>query len=135
MTMEADPVVTANYASTFQAFPLFPFLFQKALNAVLFDKHQVPDYTHMIVTTIAFIERFKATAWKIITIIAEAYKPFTQQVALFAHVYAVLAAWTATGTIGLIKTFLLQVVLHCQVVGAYAAVNPARSYKFFAHVL
>jgi hypothetical protein len=38
MTTEADPIVTANYASAFRAFPLFLFLFQEALYAVLFDK-------------------------------------------------------------------------------------------------
>ena len=133
--MEADSIVTANYVSTFRALPLFRFPFQKAINAVLFDKHQVLYHTHMIKSTVAFIECFKATAWKITALIAEADKPFTEQVAMVAHVRAVLAAWSATGAIRLMKTLLFQVVLPCQVVGAYTAVHPARSNKFFKHLL
>jgi hypothetical protein len=102
---------------------------------VLFDKYQVLYHTHMIKSTVPLIEYFKATAWKITALIAEADKPFTEQVALFAHVCAVLAAWSATGTIRLMKNLLFQVVLHCQVVGAYTAVHPARSNKFFTHIL
>ena len=75
--MEADSIVTANYVSAFWAFPLFRFLFDKALNAVLFDKYQVLYHTHMIKSTVPLIECFKATAWKITTLIAEADKPFT----------------------------------------------------------
>ena len=135
MTTHTDSIMTANYLSAFRAFPLFSFVFQKAINAVLFDKYQVLYHTHMIKSTVPLIECFKATAWKIITLIAEADKPFTEQVALIAHESAVLAAWSATGTVRLMKTFLLQVVLHCQVVGAYTAVHPARSDKFFTHIL
>ena len=102
---------------------------------MLFDKYQVLYHTHMIKSTVSLIEYFKATAWKITTLIAEADKPFTEQVALFAHVCAVLATRSATGTIRLMKTLLFQAVLHCQVVGAYTAVHPARSNKFFTHIL
>ena len=134
MTTEADPVVTADHVSAFRTFPLFHFLSQKAHNAVLFNKHQVLNHAHVIKSTVPLIECFKAAAWKINTLIAVVYKPLTQQVALFAHVYAVLAARTATCTIRLMKTLLFQVVLHCQVIGAYTTVHPARSNKFFTHI-
>ena len=134
MTTEADPVVTADHVSAFRTFPLFHFLSQKALNAVLFDIHQVLQHAHVIKSTVPLIECFKAAAWKINTLIAEAYKPLTQQVALFTHVCAIIATGTATGTIRLVKTLLFQVVLHCQIVGAYTAVHPARSNKFFTHI-
>jgi hypothetical protein len=102
---------------------------------VLFDKYQVLYHTHMIKSTVPLIECLKATARKITALIAEADKPFTEQFAMVAHVCAVLAAWSATGAIRLMETLLLQVVLHCQVVCADTAVHPARSNKFFKHLL
>ena len=116
--METDPIMTANYASAFRAFPLFRFPFYKARKTMLFYKCQVLYHTHMIKGPVPLIECFKSPARIISTLITEAYKPFTQQVTLLSHVYAVLAARTATGTIRLMKTSLFQVVLHCQVVGA-----------------
>ena len=132
--METYTVMTANYTAAFRAFPLFRFLFQKALNTILFDIYQVSYRTHVIKSPVPLIECFKASAGKINTFIAEADKPFTQQFALFVHVYAVLAARTATGTIRLVKTLLFQIVLHCQVVGAYTAIYTARSDEFFTHI-
>jgi len=73
---------------------------------VFFDKYQVLYHAHMIKSTVPLIECFKAVAWKITTLITEADKPFAQQVALFAHVCAVLAPWSATGTIRPMKTLL-----------------------------
>ena len=69
--MEADSIVTANYFSAFRAFPLFRFLFQESLNAVLFDIYQVIYHTHMIKSTVALIECFEATARKITAFIAK----------------------------------------------------------------
>ena len=89
----------------------------------------------MIETTVSLVEFFKASARKTATLIAGVDEPFSQQVTLFAHVHAVLAAWSATGTIGPMKTLGSQVVSHCQVVGAYIAVHPARGNEFFTHVL
>ena len=135
MTTEADSIVTANHVSAFRTLPLFRFLFQKGLNTVLFDKSQVLYHTHMIKSTVPFIECFKAAAWKITTLMAEADEPFAQQVALFAHMCAVLAAWSAARTIHPLESLLIQVDLHCQVAGTYTAVHPARSNKFFTHIL
>jgi hypothetical protein len=132
--METDPVMTACHASAFQALPLFRFLFQKALNAVLFYIYQVAYRAHVIKSTVPLVERFKSPAGKISTLIAEADKPFTQQFAVSAHVYAIPAPRTATGTIRLLKTLLFQVVLHCQIVRTHSAVDPAGSNQFFTHI-
>jgi len=75
--MEADPILTTNYAFTFRAFPFFFFLFHEALYTMLFDKLQIIYHTHMIKSTVPFIESFKTTAWEITTFITEADKPFT----------------------------------------------------------
>jgi len=56
MTIKADSIVTADYVSAFQAFPLCRFIFQKALNAVLFNEYQVIYHAHMIKGTVPFIE-------------------------------------------------------------------------------
>ena len=102
---------------------------------MLFDKKQVFYHAHMIKSTVPFIECFETTTWKITTLIAEADKSFTQQVAMFAHVCAVLAARSAACTIHSMVSLLIQVVLHCQVASTYTAVHPARSNEFFKHIL
>jgi hypothetical protein len=135
MTIEADSIVAANDASAFRAFPLLLFFFQEALNAVFIDRYQVLDHAHVIEITVSLVECPEAAAWKIVTLIAEVHQPFSQQVTVLAHVHAVPAAWPATGTIGLMKTLGSQVVSHCQVVGAYTAVHPARGNEFCTHSL
>jgi hypothetical protein len=102
---------------------------------MIFDKYKVIYHAHMIESTVALIDCFKTTAWEITALITEPDKPFTQKFAMFAHVCTVLAAWSATSTIRLMKTLLFQVVLHCQVVGTYTTVHSAGSNKFFTHIL
>ena len=99
MTAEADSIVAADYAATFLAFPLFPFLLQKVPHAVLFDECQVLYHAQMIESAVPLVERKKAAARKITTLMTEAYKAFAQQLALFAHVCAVLSARSATGAV------------------------------------
>ena len=77
MTTEADSIMTANYASALWAFPLNSFLFQKTINAMLFNKYKVIYHAHMIKRTVPLIERFKAPAGEIRTFKAETDKPFT----------------------------------------------------------
>jgi hypothetical protein len=133
--MEADSIVAANDASAFRAFPLLLFLFQEALNAVLLNRQQVFDHAHMIETAVSLVECPEAPAREIAALIAEADEPFSQQVTLFAHKRAVLTARSATGTIGPVKTFGLQVILHRQVVGAQTTVHSARGNECFTHVM
>ena len=126
--------MTTDSIPAFGASPLFRFLFQESADTMLPDKCKVLYHTHMVKSTVSLIERFKPAAWEIAAFIAEADKPFTQQFALMAHESAVFAAWPAAGAIRFMETLLLQVVLHCQVVGAYTTVHPAGSDKFFTHL-
>ena len=75
MTTEADSIVTANYVSAFRASPPVQFLFQETLDAILFNKYQVLNHTHVIKSAVSLIECFQALAWKIITVKTEADKP------------------------------------------------------------
>ena len=135
MTVKADSIVTADYVPTLRAFPLFRFVFQKALNAVLFNEYQVIYHAHMIESTVSFIKGFKPSAWKIITLIAKVNKSFPYKVTVITHECTVPAAWSATAAIRLVEPLLFQVILHCQVVRAYSAIHPAGSNQFFSHIL
>jgi hypothetical protein len=135
MTTEADAIVAADHISAFRTPPPFHFRLQKALNTVLFDKQQIFYHAHVIKSAVPLIECFQATTWEIAALIAKADKPLAQQVAIFAHVGTVLAAWPAAGTIRLVKTILFQVIMHCQVVGTYTTVHSAGSNKFFSHIM
>jgi hypothetical protein len=99
MTTEADPAMTANNVSAFRAFPFFRFLLEEAPDTVLSDKFHVFYHAQMIKSSVPFIERFHATAGIISTLVAIADKPFTHEVAVFAHVRTILAARTATRAI------------------------------------
>lgn len=102
---------------------------------MFFDKPQVLYHTHMVKSTVLLIECLQSLAWEITALVAEAYQPFTYQVALIAHIDAVFTARPAACTIRLVESLLFQVVLHCQVISAYTAIHPAGGYKVLIHTL
>jgi hypothetical protein len=53
----------------------------------------------MIKRGISFIERFQPAAGKMAALVAKINKPFTQPIAVVAHVYAVSATGAAAGAV------------------------------------
>jgi len=85
--------------------------------------------------SITLIKGFKATTWKITTLITEAYKSFPDQVTMRLHKDAIFTTWQAACAVCPPESLLVQVILQREVAGAYSAVHPARSNKFFTHIL
>jgi hypothetical protein len=52
----AQPVMAAYYPSTFRAAPLCHFLFQKPLDAMLFNKFEILYHAHIVKSAIALVE-------------------------------------------------------------------------------
>ena len=89
----------------------------------------------MVFGSITLIKGFKATTWKITTLITETYKSFPNQVTMRLHEDAVFTTWQAACAVCPPESFLVKVNLHREIAGAYTTVHPARSNKFFTHIL
>jgi hypothetical protein len=81
----------------------------------------------MIRSAVPLIEGFKATTWKITTLMAEPHKSFPNQVTMHFHKNTILATWQAAVAVCPPESFLVQVNLHREVTGAYSAVHTAGS--------
>jgi hypothetical protein len=80
------------HPATFGAMPLCFFLFQKPLDAMLFDKFEILNHAHMVKSAVALVESLQPAAGEIFTIIAKPHKSFPQQFTL-PFVVTIPAAW------------------------------------------
>ena len=126
--------MTAYHPGTFGAVPFYRLLFKETLDAMLLYKFEVFYHAHMVKGAIALIEGLQPATGKSLAFIAEPYKPFPQQVAVFCHKSAVLTAWAATGAVCLPDSLLFHVFFHRQIAGANGAVHPARGNELFFHL-
>jgi hypothetical protein len=55
-TIKAQTVMTAYHFATFGAVPLYLFLFQKPLDAMLFNKFEVLNHAHFEICSVAVIK-------------------------------------------------------------------------------
>ena len=103
--------MTAYYSTTIRASPLLPLFFKEFIDAFVSDVFQVFNHAHVVFGSVTLIESFKSAAGEILAFITEPYKSSPNQVAMFSHENTVLAAWQATGTVSLLESFLVQVIL------------------------
>ena len=133
IAVQAQSVVAADGLAAFRAAPLFLFLFEEALDAVIPDEFKVFDHAHVVPGAVALIQVFQAAAGELGALVAKPHPSLAQQGALPFHEGAVLAARQAAGAVLLAEPLLLQVVLHRQVTDAERAVHAAGSDQLFFH--
>jgi len=121
--------MTAYHFATCRTAPLFLFLFQELLHAMLFDKFEVFYHAHMILSAVSFIEVFQPATGKFFALIAKLNQPFPEQITMFFHEGAVLTAWPAAATVSLFKSLLLKVIFHRQITNAKSAIHATGSDK------
>ena len=125
--------MTAYHSTTFRAVPLYCFFIKELIDAILFDKFEIFYHAHMVFGSVTFIEGFQPATGKILALIAEPNKAFTQTFTLLLHKDTVLATWQASRTVFLRKPLVLEVIFHRQVADANTTIHSTRGNKFFFH--
>jgi hypothetical protein len=85
--------MTAYYTATLRASPFSRFLFQEALDAMLFYEFEVLYHAHVVFSSVTFIEGFQSAAGKVLAFITKPYKSLPNEVTMGFHKNAILAAW------------------------------------------
>jgi len=119
--------MTAYNAATLVAEPFYLFLFQKQLYGIVADELKVLYHAHMIFRAIALIQRLQSFTGKNFTFIAETDLSLRKQLALIAHVDAILPPRDTAGTVLFVKSLPFQVVFHRLITDAQTAIHTAWS--------
>ena len=109
------------------AFPFVLFLFKEFLDAILFDKFEVVDHTHPVMSSVAFIDMAEPLAGKIIALVTVFNLAISEQIASLFEEGTVLISWPATGTVRHSDSLASYVMFESKVSAAYRAVHSARS--------
>ena len=117
------------------AFPSGLFLFKEFLDAILFDKFEVVDHTHPVMSSVAFIDMAEPLAGKIIALITVFNLAISEQIASLFEEGTVLISWPATGTVRHSDSLASYVMFKSKVSAAYSAVHSARSDQFLVHLI
>jgi hypothetical protein len=125
--------MTADLCTTPRAAPPFLFLCQELFNAMLFDKVEVFYHAHVILGSVPLVESFESSAGKTLALMAKPNKSLPEEIAMLFHENTVLAAGQAAKAVLLAKPLVVEVMLHCQVADADAAVHSAGSYEILFH--
>ena len=80
---------------------------------MFFDECEICQHAHMVFRAVALVEVFQVVAREVFTFEAKANETFPYQITVRLHVDTVLATRQTTGTILLVKSLSLQMVLHC----------------------
>ncbi len=128
----AQAIKAAYNHATFRATPFFLFLLQEQFNRVVTNEFQVLNHAHLKLSSVALIQCLKSFAGKEFTLIAETDASLCKQFALVAHMSAVFTPRNTAGAILSVKASFLELLLHCLLIDAQAAVDTALSdYRLF----